>query len=211
MSSLVINPDALSNEVEEKPEEEISNEPGRTSTIAEDFTEESMDLDPQKYSTRFETVTEAPELPCWTFRIEGYILDPSQQYPVACGKKFSEFLRKIIIEEVDQSSEKPSKLSRDNVVGEKLFEWTKTIVSKETDGFEIKRLGSGKKLLKIYLLLDYLNDKFHPSKELQSVLRLGSEISSKSAFLVDIWRYITVRWNFSWTKYLFLIFRFVDC
>ena len=206
MSSSVISPDALSNEVEKKTEEEISNEPGRTSTIAEDFAQESMDLDPQECGTRLGAVTEIPKLPCWTFRIEGYILDPSQQYPVACGKKFSEFLRKIIIEEVDQSSERPSKLSTDDVVGEKLFEWTKTIVSKETDGFEIKRLGSGKRLLKIFILLDYLNDKFHPSKELQCVLRLGSEISSKSAFLVDIWRYITVQWNFSWIKNLFFNF-----
>jgi hypothetical protein len=130
----------------------------------------------------------------WLFRIEGYILDPSMQFPVACGKKFTEFVKKIVIEAENENNSATIEVEddEDSSAANKalLFEWVKTSMLKETDGFELKGLKNGN--LKIFIILDYPSDKFYASKQLQVSLGFSPDISTKAAFLVDLWRYISV-------------------
>ena len=132
----------------------------------------------------------------WTFRLEGYILDSTHSYPVVVGKKFSEFLKKVVITDLNPSISS----SADNQEPEHLFEWTKTMISKETDGFEVKRRLSieqhnAKAIeLKIFLIFDHVNDKFVPSSHLRSILGLPANdtLYTKSALFVEFWRYLVV-------------------
>jgi len=181
-----------------------------------EFKVESTDKSLENSIVEKNSVEEFFGEPSWIFRIEGYILDPSMQYPVALGKKFTEFVKKIVIEAEDPEDamiEDPRTIEVTDCMastprsdGSLLFEWIKTPMIRETDGFELKGLKNGN--LKIFLVLDYPSDKFHASKELQSALGLTPEISSKSAYLVDLWRYVSVC---MYLPIVILLLMFIEC
>lgn len=123
-------------------------------------------------------------IPCWTFRIEGYIVDSTtfkiiQPQPA----RFSSFFKSIVIE-IHRSQSDPSAFPDDSIV-----EWQKTQLGRECDGFEVKRLGDQDVTLKIHFKPDYMVDKFKLAPELGHLLRIKCE--TRPAILLALWKYVS--------------------
>lgn len=69
-----------------------------------------------------------------------------------------------------------------------MVEWHKTKDTPESDGFEIKRMGTNDLNARIYLKLDYQPEKYRPSPALAAILDL--ELVTKPAAILAVWQYI---------------------
>jgi len=68
------------------------------------------------------------------------------------------------------------------------FEWVKNPLSREVDGFELKRIGNHSVGLRVYLRLEYLTERYRLSHELARLLGLKEE--TKPTILLSLWRFV---------------------
>jgi chromatin remodeling complex protein RSC6 len=71
-----------------------------------------------------------------------------------------------------------------------VIEWKKNVQAADTDGFEIKRVGSANLNLKIFLTLEGTPKKYKLSSELASLLRIHTD--TKPHIIMALWQYIKV-------------------
>ncbi|KAJ1867450.1 SWI/SNF and RSC complex subunit Ssr3 [Coemansia sp. RSA 989] len=124
----------------------------------------------------------AAEVPSWTLRVEGRLLDPSGTTSKARSTphKFSEFLNSLTVE-----LERNPDLYKDNLV-----QWRRAAAESDVDGFEIKRRGDEDVKTKIILDIRTAADRFKVNSPLlRELLDIRGPIS-KAGFIMKMWQYI---------------------
>ncbi|KAM9957459.1 hypothetical protein ACTFIR_009564 [Dictyostelium discoideum] len=129
------------------------------------------------------------ERPSWSLRVEGKLLDESQDELVnksiksssssssssssaANKRKFSSFFKKVFIQ-----------------IGHRdTCEWDKSQTFTETDGFEIKRNGNQEVDIKILMYLDHVPQKYKVLGGLSQLLNIHTD--TKPRIILALWHYI---------------------
>ncbi|KAK5575320.1 hypothetical protein RB653_010578 [Dictyostelium firmibasis] len=126
------------------------------------------------------------ERPSWSLRVEGKLLDESQDELVNKStksssssftsnvnkRKFSSFFKKVFIQ-----------------IGHRdTCEWDKSQTFTETDGFEIKRNGNQEVDIKILMYLDHVPQKYKVLGGLSQLLNIHTD--TKPRIILALWHYI---------------------
>lgn len=122
------------------------------------------------------STTSSSSIPSWTLCIEGKLEAKAGRPSTASTKKFSHFIRSIIVQIGDNQ-------------GEDVVEWRRTSASQEFDGFEIKRRGDKNVPVKILIEVENKPERFKLSSELSSLLN-GLAVSTKPHIVMAMWRYV---------------------
>ncbi|KAG9304112.1 hypothetical protein G9A89_006022 [Geosiphon pyriformis] len=120
-------------------------------------------------------------IPSWTLRIEGRLLDPPYAAPKgrSSSRKFSFFLKSVLVE-LDRD---PELFPEGNTM-----EWTRTSNTQECDGFEIKRKGDQNVKARIFLTLDNRPEKYKLSPAFANLLDIQEE--TRSGIIRALWQYV---------------------
>jgi len=131
-------------------------------------------------TTDQERIHRIKDPPSWTLRIEGKILDDNvgSRGQKSNTPKFSAFFKKIFIQ-----------LDKDEYPNEWHIEWNKDETVGETDGFEIKRIGSKDTLAHLFFHLD-CPAKYKVSPHLAQELKLSQGSFTKTHVILTLWHYI---------------------
>ncbi|KAJ2749279.1 SWI/SNF and RSC complex subunit Ssr3, partial [Coemansia nantahalensis] len=124
----------------------------------------------------------AMEVPSWTLRIEGRLVDqPGTTWKTRpAGHKFSEFVNSMVVE-----LERDPELYSDNVV-----QWRRSTAEADVDGFEIKRRGDEDVRARIMLDIRTATDRFKVGSPLLRELLDVRGTVSKAGFIMKLWQYI---------------------
>ncbi|KAI9207962.1 SWI/SNF and RSC complex subunit Ssr3 [Polychytrium aggregatum] len=130
-------------------------------------------------SEDFMDITNA-NIPSWTLRIEGRLLDaPHLRKGMAIQTKFSQLIKSVIVT-IDRD---PALYPEGNII-----EWRKPHGGAECDGFEIKRRGDTDVKAKIAIHLDPPIPKFKLSAPLSALLCLHTD--TRTNIISALWKYI---------------------
>jgi chromatin remodeling complex protein RSC6 len=145
----------------------------------------TCDNQPSGYHLDASQSSSLKELPSWTLKIEGRLVDSKTGVPEVAGKhgpvrKFSSFFKRIVIE-FDKEQMAPDT--------NWFVEWNKAGVHDDVDGLEITRKGSREMAVNIGMYLD--TERFSIGKDLASVLNLSHNQSyTKTAIILQLWSYV---------------------
>jgi SWI/SNF-related matrix-associated actin-dependent regulator of chromatin subfamily D len=120
--------------------------------------------------------SKSPLIPSWTLRIEGKLEAKAGRPSVSANRKFSSFIRSVVIEVCKNDSERD------------VLEWFQKPGQAEVDGFEVKRHGSTPVPIRILIDFDHQPERFKLSTQLSSLL--GLQVSSKPHIILAMWRYV---------------------
>ncbi|GJJ09820.1 hypothetical protein Clacol_004044 [Clathrus columnatus] len=128
--------------------------------------------------------TSGQNIPSWTLKVEGRILDhvsPEYQALKIPPRKFTSFLRGLVIElDRDQSMYPDS-----NIV-----EWRNPGTQPEQDGFELKRRGDVAVKARIILHLKRTPERYKLSEQLAEILDIKED--TRTGVCTALWHYIKV-------------------
>jgi len=160
------------------------NKPGRTTRTLRVFLSTSLSNQPWQVADTDLTGQDADfaslNPPAWTLRIEGRLLDPPSRHAVRNSKKFTHYLRSLIVE-----------LDRDPSFTEgNVIEWHHQAQppDSEQDGFEIKRLGDSTVKCKIILDIAHSPPRHKVAPELAAVI--GIQEGNLQSIQNMFWNYI---------------------
>jgi SWI/SNF-related matrix-associated actin-dependent regulator of chromatin subfamily D len=122
----------------------------------------------------FGVLVEPSNPPCWTLRIDARVESYGRQGR-SVAKPFSYFIKSLVVQLGDGQET------------DQLVEWIKGPLT-ETDGFEIRRVGSVDVPVRILLRLDYQPERFRVSTALAEVVDL--ELATRPQIVLAIWQYI---------------------
>ncbi|KAI3635214.1 hypothetical protein MIR68_006780 [Amoeboaphelidium protococcarum] len=139
----------------------------------------------------------AGEEPSWTLKVEGRLLSDGKGYSQSAPvKKMTHFVKQVVIElqpgiqqqQQQTASDGQTNVNNNNNNNNNTVVWRKQPGEPDSDGFELKRLGSEEVQCRLHIYLDYGTDKFRLSPELARLLNLHSE--SRTAVVLALWQYI---------------------
>ncbi|KZT50911.1 SWI/SNF complex protein, partial [Calocera cornea HHB12733] len=166
--------------------QDASNKPGKTtrtlrvflSTTVSNQTWQIADPDSLGQDTDFTSLSP----PAWTLRIEGRLLDPPSRHAARGSKKFTHYLRSLVVE-----LDRDASFTEGNIV-----EWHRQAQPQgpeaEQDGFEIKRLGDSTVKCKIILDIAHSPPRHKVSPELAAVI--GIQEGNLQSIQNMFWTYI---------------------
>jgi SWI/SNF-related matrix-associated actin-dependent regulator of chromatin subfamily D len=131
-----------------------------------------------------ETAGVGEEAASWSLRIEGKLREDVQQpvntkVKIPADRKFSSFFKKIFIQ-----------LDKDLYPDNWLIEWNKdSSATADTEGFEIKRVGSKEFTVNLFLHLDHKPARYKLSPQLAQLLQLNDSYT-KTHVILSLWHYI---------------------
>ncbi|KAL3123262.1 hypothetical protein niasHT_006805 [Heterodera trifolii] len=150
-------------------------------------------------------------IPMWELRVEGQLLDPSQQQqndaPSSAASSQHSGISSAVSSAIPLSAQRPLPLAVQkrkfssffkslvieldkNIYGpdNHLVEWHRTPQTNETDGFQVKRPGNMDVKCTILLLLDHQPMKFKLHPRLAKLL--GIPMETRSKIIEALWQYI---------------------